>query len=368
MMEERVDCVVIGAGVIGLACARALALAGRDVVVIEANEGIGMETSSRNSEVIHAGIYYPAGSYKARFCVSGKLALYRYCDEHGVETRRCGKLIVATREAEVELLAVLRGKAEANGVHDLELLDSAAAQRLEPAVHCLAALNSPTTGIVDTHGLMLAYQGDAEAAGAFFAFRSPLVGGAIRDDGIALDVGGADPLRLVAAAVVNCAGHGAAAVARSLSGLDTTTVPPCYIAKGNYFTLTGILPFRRLVYPVPGSDGLGIHSCIDLAGRPRFGPDHEWVEDMNYDVDPRRAEAFYESIRRYWPDLPDNSLQPDYAGIRPKLQPPGGAAQDFLFRGPKDHGVPGLVSLFGFESPGLTSSLSIAGHVLELLG
>ena len=366
-MADSIDCVVIGAGVVGLAVARALALEGREVVVLEAADAIGTETSSRNSEVIHAGIYYPAGSLKARFCVEGKRFLYAYCAERGIPHRRCGKMIVATRPGQDAYLDKLRAQALANGVDDLHLVDGAAARAIEPELACDAALLSPSTGIIDSHSLMLAYQGDAEAHGAMVAFLSPLLGGEVRNDGIDLRVGGAEPTTLRARLVVNAAGLGAQAVASSIAGIPAARVPPLHYAKGNYFSLAGRSPFSRLVYPVPEAGGLGVHISIDLAGQARFGPDVEWIDDIAYDVDPRRADGFYAEVRRYWPGLRDGALQPAYAGIRPKLGPAGTPAADFVVEGPEDHGVPGLVNLFGIESPGLTASPAIAACVVAKL-
>jgi L-2-hydroxyglutarate oxidase LhgO len=366
-MADSIDCVVIGAGVVGLAVARALALEGRDVVVLEAADAIGTETSSRNSEVIHAGIYYPAGSLKARFCVEGKHFLYAYCAERGIPHRRCGKMIVATRPGQDAYLDKLRAQALANGVDDLRLVDGAAARAIEPELACDAALLSPSTGIIDSHSLMLAYQGDAEAHGAVVAFLSPVLGGEVRNDGIDLRVGGAEPTTLRARLVVNAAGLGAQAVAGSIAGIPAARVPPLHYAKGNYFSLAGRSPFSRLVYPVPEPGGLGVHISIDLAGQARFGPDVEWIEDIAYDVDPRRADGFYAEVRRYWPGLRDGALQPAYSGIRPKLGPAGTPAADFVVEGPEDHGVPGLVNLFGIESPGLTASPAIAACVVAKL-
>jgi len=365
---ERVDAIVIGAGVVGLAVARALAAAGREVIVLEAAEGIGSETSSRNSEVIHAGIYYPTGSLKARLCVAGKLALYRYCDEHGVPYRRCGKLLVAADEKQLAKLLAIKQQADANGVTDLEPLTAAAARALEPELRCSAAYLSPSTGIVDSHAFMLALQGDAEAKGAMMAFRSPVTGGAVRDDGMALDAGGTAPARVLARSVVNCGGLHAQAVAASLAGFPAAHVPPTHYAKGNYYALTGKSPFSRLVYPMPNEAGLGVHITLDLGGQARFGPDVEWVERIDYDVDPRRADRFYAAIREYWPGLKDGQLAPGYAGIRPKIVGPSEKAADFVISGPRDHGVPGLVNLFGIESPGLTCALAIGDYVRALLG
>ena len=366
-MADSIDCVVIGAGVVGLAVARALALEGRDVVVLEAADAIGTETSSRNSEVIHAGIYYPAGSLKARFCVEGKHFLYAYCAERGIPHRRCGKMIVATRPGQDAYLDKLRAQALANGVDDLRLVDGAAARAIEPELACDAALLSPSTGIIDSHSLMLAYQGDAEAHGAVVAFLSPVLGGEVRNDGIDLRVGGAEPTTLRARLVVNAAGLGAQAVAGSIAGIPAARVPPLHYAKGNYFSLAGRSPFSRLVYPVPEPGGLGVHISIDLAGQARFGPDVEWIDAIAYDVDPRRADGFYAEVRRYWPGLRDGALQPAYSGIRPKLGPAGTPAADFVVEGPEDHGVPGLVNLFGIESPGLTASPAIAACVVAKL-
>jgi L-2-hydroxyglutarate oxidase LhgO len=366
-MVERLDCAVIGAGVIGLAVARALAAAGREVVVLEAETTIGTGTSSRNSEVIHAGIYYAQGSLKARLCREGRDRLYRYLGDHGVAHRRCGKLIVATTESEIEDLRAVEAKARANGVADLRWLSAADVRDLEPAVACVAALLSPSTGILDSHGYMLSLQGEAEDRGAVIAFRSPVTGGGIADAGIRLHIGGPNSMTLHCTTVVNSAGLEAQRIAGAISGLPPSTIPPLYRAKGSYFALTGSAPFTRLVYPVPSAAGLGTHYTCDLGGQGRFGPDVEWVEAIDYDVDIRRADSFYAAIRRYWPDLRDGALQPAYAGIRPKVQAPGEPAADFVIQGPEVHGVPGLVNLYGIESPGLTASLAIADAVLERL-
>ena len=368
MNVMETDCAVIGAGVVGLAIARVLAQGGRDVVVIEAAEAIGTGTSSRNSEVIHAGLYYQPDSLKARLCVAGKAMLYDYCASHGIAHHRLGKLIVATEDAQRANLAAIRARATACGVTDLVELTGAQAQALEPDLQCVAALLSPSTGIVDSHGLMLALLGDAEQAGAMIAFNTPVLGGAITPDGITLRCGGAEPMDLAAHMVVNAAGLGAQAIGRALAGLPADSVPPLYYAKGNYFSLAGRAPFRRLIYPVPEQAGLGVHVTLDLGGQARFGPDVEWVQDLCYPVDPARSEPFYQAVRRYWPGLADGALQPAYAGIRPKLTGPGQAAADFRIQGPQDHGVPGLVCLYGIESPGLTASLAIAAHVGGLLG
>lgn len=381
---ERVECVVVGAGVVGLAVARRLALAGREVIVLEAADAIGTGTSSRNSEVIHAGIYYPTGSLRARLCVSGRDALYDYCATHGVEHRRIGKLIVATEEGQLPKLAAIRAQAAANGVADLTEIDAATAMRWEPNLRTVGALLSPSTGIIDSHGLMLALLGDAEDAGAMLALQSPLLRSHRSAGGFELEVGGAEPMRLACSTLVNAAGLGAWAVARGLEGLDAAHVPPRVLAKGNYYALAaGRSPFSRLVYPVPVEGGLGVHLTLDLAGQARFGPDVEWLGDVantledpiDYAVDPVRADSFYGAVRAYWPGLPDHALVPAYSGVRPKLSGPGQPQADFLIQGPGSHGVEGLVNLFGIESPGLTSCLAIAdavaaefGEVPEIIG
>ncbi len=368
MQCEQVDSVVIGAGVVGLAVARVLAQAGREVVVLEAENAFGTGISARNSEVIHAGIYYPTGSLRARLCVRGKALLYDFCARHQVAHQRCGKLIVATSPDELPVLARLRQQAEANGVHDLQPLDAAQARALEPALHCHGALLSPSTGIVDSHGLMRALLGEAERHGAMLALRSPMTGGRVTPEGIVLQVGGDAPSTLCARQVVNAAGLGAVAVAGTLQGLAAAHVPRQHLSKGCYFTLPGRAPFSRLVYPAPGEAGhLGVHLTLDLGGQARFGPSFRWVEAIDYQVDLDEATAFYAEVRRYWPALADGALQPGYAGMRPKITGPGEAAADFRIDGPAQHGVPGLVNLFGIESPGLTSSLAIAEHVGALL-
>jgi L-2-hydroxyglutarate oxidase LhgO len=363
---EQVDTVVVGAGVVGLAVARALALAGREVLVLEAFDAIGTQTSARNSEVIHAGIYYPQGSLKAQLCVRGKALLYTYCAERGIGHRRCGKLIVATSPEQVAQLQGIIAKAAANGVDDLVLLTRDEARALEPALECVAAVHSPSTGIVDSHGLMLALQGDLEHAGGMVAFNSPLASARITAQGIELHA--RDGTQLCARTVVNAAGVHAPTLARRFEGLGPEHIPGEYYAKGNYFTLAGRSPFGRLIYPVPEAAGLGVHLTIDLGGQAKFGPDVQWVE-MPDDlvVDPARGLAFYAEVRKYWPALPEGALQPGYAGIRPKISGPGETAGDFMIQGPATHGVVGLVNLFGIESPGLTSSLAIGEHVAEML-
>ena len=375
MSAEQVDTVVVGAGVVGLAGARALALQGREVLVLEAAETFGTQTSSRNSEVIHAGIYYPAGSWKARLCVQGRQLLYDYCAERGVAHRCCGKLIVATTAAQAAELRAIEARAVANGVTDLQWLTREQALALEPQLRCEAALRSPSTGIVDSHGLMLALLGDLEHAGGMLAVQSRVdsirVGQAPADDAITLivDADGAET-ELRAQRVVNAAGLGAVALAHRTHGLGAQHRPPLpqRWAKGNYFTLNGRAPFAHLIYPVVERDSpsLGVHLTLDLGGQAKFGPDVQWVdapEDLQ--VDPARGTAFYAEVRDYWPALPDGALQPGYAGMRPKITGPGEAAADFVIQGPREHGVPGLVNLFGIESPGLTSCLAIADTVLH---
>jgi len=363
---ERIDCIVIGAGVVGLAVARGLALAGREVVMLEAADAIGTETSSRNSEVIHAGIYYPAGSLKAELCVAGRRRLYDYCAEHGVPHARVGKLIVASAPEQMATLGEIKAKAAANGVDDLGFVNLASVRQMEPDLQVVGALESPSSGIIDSHSYMLALQGDAEGRGMAIAFGTPVTGGRVRDDGIEIATGGDAPMALVANLVVNSAGLHATRVAASIAGVPVASVPPMHYAKGNYFGLNGRNPFRRLVYPVPEPGGLGVHVTLDMGGRCRFGPDVEWIDRLDYEVDPARAEPFYAAVRRYWPGLPDGALTPDYAGIRAKLTPRGAPAADFVIQGPRAHGVAGLVNLYGIESPGLTASLAIADKVVAL--
>ncbi|MDF1585985.1 NAD(P)/FAD-dependent oxidoreductase [Marinimicrococcus flavescens] len=365
---DRVDCVVVGAGVVGLAVARRLAMAGREVIVLDKEPMIGTETSSRNSEVIHAGIYYAQGSLKARLCIEGKEFLYRYCAARGVPHKRCGKLIVATSEEQLATLEKIRANAARIGMPDLEAWSAARAMELEPSLSCTGALWSPTTGIIDSHGLMLAYQGDAERHGAMLAFNAPLERARVTDEGIALEVGGDEPMSLMADMVVNSAGLHAPALARRIEGLPGETVPGAFYCKGNYYTLPGRSPFSRLIYPVPEQAGLGVHVTVDMGGQCRFGPDTEWVGELNYDVDPRRADVFYEEVRKYWPALKDGVLEPGYSGIRPKITPQGAPAADFVISGPDEHGVAGLVNLFGIESPGLTASWAVARETARKLG
>lgn len=365
---EKIDTAVIGAGVVGLAVARALALAGHDVLILEAADAIGMETSSRNSEVIHAGIYYSAGSLKARMCVEGKAKLYSYCEAHGVPHKRLGKLIVATEDGQQARLAKIAESARACGVDDLRSLTRDEARTMEPELSCVAALLSPSTGIVDSHALMLALQGDAETHGAQVAFRTHVQAGRVQDGGIVLATRSDDgeELALKARMIVNAAGHGAIPLARAIDGMPKARVPRQFFARGCYFAMARKSPFARLVYPVPVEGGLGVHLTLDMGGAARFGPDVEWIDGIDHTVDPHRADAFYAEIRRYWPALEDGALQPAYAGIRPKIAGPGEPAADFLIEGPRDHGVAGLINLFGIESPGLTASLAIADYVAAL--
>jgi len=366
-MAEKIDCAVIGAGVVGLAIARKLAMSGREVVVLEAEEHFGTHTSSRNSEVIHAGIYYPTGSLKARLCVAGRKALYTYCGEHAVDHRRIGKVIVACDESELVGLGKYRRQAEVNGCSDLRMLTRDELAALEPNVRGVAGFLSPSTGTIDAHGLMLAYLGDAEAHGAALALVSPVVSGAVTRDGVVLQVGGAEPMELLCDTVINSAGLNAQAVARSIEGIPPETIPPTFYAIGHYYTLIGSSPFNRLIYPVARPDWLGVHVTIDLGGQVKFGPDFAWIDRIDYRFDESREEAFYAAIRRYYPGLEDGALQPGYTGIRPKIHGPSEPAPDFVIQGAADHGVCGLVNLYGIESPGLTSSLAIADHVHDLL-
>ncbi|MDR0274552.1 MAG: NAD(P)/FAD-dependent oxidoreductase [Burkholderiaceae bacterium] len=369
-MAEQVDAVVIGAGVVGLAAARALALAGREVLVLEAAQTFGAVTSARSSEVIHAGIYYPQGSLKARLCVRGRQLLYGYCAERGIEHRRCGKLIVATRAAQVDELRAIQRRAAANGVGDLQWLTREQALALEPQLACHAALLSPATGIVDSHGLMLALLADAQRAGGVLAVRTPVQAlRVVAGQGIEVVAGGDyGQTVLRARTVVNAAGLHAPWLAARTQGLAPRHAPAAYFAKGNYFTLQGRAPFARLIYPVPEPGGLGVHLTLDLGGQARFGPDVQWVDSADdYTVDPACGDAFYAEVRKYWPGLPAGALQPGHAGIRPKISGPGQPEADFLIQGPREHGVPGLVNLFGIESPGLTACLALAEQVAGLV-
>ncbi|SFA97961.1 L-2-hydroxyglutarate oxidase LhgO [Rhizobium sp. NFR07] len=369
-MDEllELDCVVVGGGVVGLAIARRLAIAGRDVVLLESEPLTGSISSSRNSEVIHAGLYYPTGSRKAELCVKGKQDLYAYCRERHVPHRQCGKLVVASSPQEVAYLEKLLVQASANGVDDCRLIDASELRSMEPQIEGHAALLSPSTGIIDSHGLMEAYKTDIEAHGGTIVVNSAVLDGELCAEGALLSVGGSDPFRAKAGLVINAAGLGAWSVSMGMQGLDPATIPQRHLAKGSYFSLSGRSPASRLIYPVPEQGGLGVHLTLDFAGQARFGPDVEWTVQPDYDVDLARAEKFYAAIRRYWPLLKDNMLQPAYAGIRPKtVGPDGGGGGDFVIQGPEETGHPSYVALYGIESPGLTASLAIADEVWSLV-
>ncbi len=369
MTIENIGAVVIGAGVIGLACARELSMHGIETLIIERHDGIGQEISSRNSEVIHAGLYYPPDSLKASLCVKGNRALYNYCAQRGIAHKRCGKLIVATTPAQEDKLAQLLDQARSNGVADVRMITRKEAVALEPQLSCTAALLSPATGIIDSHALMLSLLGDAENHGATLALRSEVSRAEVTPGGILLQIiSGDEETTLEAKIVINSAGLSAPALASSITGLAAQHLPQGYYAKGNYFSLSGRAPFSRLIYPIPEPGGLGVHLTLDLGGQARFGPDVEWVDNIDYSVNPRRADGFYVEVRKYWSDLPDNALEPAYCGIRPKITDRRAASADFLIQGPQIHAIPGLINLFGIESPGLTSCLPIAEHVCALLG
>ncbi|ATE64056.1 NAD(P)/FAD-dependent oxidoreductase [Rhizorhabdus dicambivorans] len=361
---SRFDAIVIGAGVIGLAIARSLARAGRAVLILEREGAIGTGISSRNSGVIHAGLYYPPGSWKARLCREGRGLLYAYCEERQVAYRRCGKLVVARNDAERPALEAIVARAGAAGGGDLLWLDGADARRIEPALDCASALLSPSSGIVDAHGLMLALLGEAEDHGAMLARLAP-VDRVDRAAGAWLVHAGGE--RVAAPLLVNAAGLDAQAVAGTIEGLNRAAIPPCFLAKGHYFSYAGRVPFDRLIYPVPVPGGLGTHLTLDLAGQARFGPDVEWIDAVDWAVDPGRKDRFVAAASRLWPGLDPDRLQPGYAGIRPKLVGPGDADADFRIDGEAEHGMPGLVNLFGIESPGLTASLAIGDEVAAML-
>lgn len=363
-MSERVDCVVVGAGVVGLAIGRDLARRGREVLVVEEQGAIGTGSSSRNSEVIHAGIYYPTGSLKATLCVTGRRALYDYCERKHVEHRRIGKIIVATSERQLVELRRYSAQAAANGVSDVRYLSAAEVTRLEPAVRCVGALESPSTGIVDSHGLMLAYRADLEAAGGNVVLNSPVLGGTLCADGVKLQIEG---ISLMARTVVNAAGLSAQAVSHSIRGVPSDSVPPLFMAKGHYFALRGRSPFQRLIYPIPEEAGLGIHVTLDLSGHVRFGPDVQWIERLDYDFDTSREALFHEAIRSYYPQFDSGRLQPAYVGVRPKLAGAGGRVADFCVYTLAGRGASSYVALYGIESPGLTASLALAERVGQLV-
>lgn len=368
-MTPDIQTIVIGAGVVGLACARSLARTGREVLIIEQHDAIGTETSARNSEVIHAGIYYPKGSLKAKLCVSGREMLYRYCEENGISHKRTGKLIVATAEDQLDSLRGIEHKARENGVDDLVWLSQAEALQREPALHCVAALNSPSTGIVDSHQLMVTLLGEAENHGATLALNSKVISVDHTNGLYTVTTRDADgeEMSLTCAELIVAGGLHSQTIGRNFTGLGRETVPPQHYARGCYFTLSGKAPFSTLIYPAPEQAGLGIHLTLDLGGQARFGPDVTWVDQPNYDVPEERRSAFAEAIRKYYPDLNEEALQTGYAGVRPKIQAPGEAALDFLIAGEKSHGLNGLVMLYGIESPGLTASLAIGEQVTNLI-
>lgn len=369
---DQVDCVVIGAGVIGLAVAREMALQGRETILLERESAFGTISSARNSEVIHAGIYYPRDSLKAKLCVEGNRLLYEYCRSHQVATQPYGKLIVAADETQINDLQAILYKAQQNGVPEIKRITEQEAKTLEPNLKCVSAILSSTTGIVDSHGYMLSLLGGFEDAGGMIAYQSPLISakplGSNAENGFELEIGGSDAMKIQTKLLINCAGISAPAVARKIEGLAEKQIPKAYFAKGNYFSLSGKSPFTHLIYPIPEPGGLGVHLTLDMGGQAKFGPDVEWLdidaeEQVDYTVDPKRGEGFYEAVRRYWPGLKDGSLQPDYSGVRAKIVPPNTPAGDFCFDAPKDHGLAGLFNLYGFESPGLTSSLAIARYL-----
>ena len=369
---DRVDCVVIGAGVIGLAVAREMALQGRETILLERESAFGTISSARNSEVIHAGIYYPKDSLKAKLCVQGNRMLYEYCRTHHVATQQYGKLIVASDESQLDDLQAILYKAQQNQVPDIKMIAAEQAKAMEPELDCAAAVLSASTGIVDSHGLMLSLLGGFEDAGGMIAYQSPLISakpiGANAQDGFELQIGGADGMKIQTKLLINCAGMSAPAIAKKIEGLTQERIPKAYFAKGNYFSLSGKSPFKHLIYPIPEPGGLGVHLTLDMGGQAKFGPDVEWLEideenQIEYSVNPKRSEGFYEAVRKYWPGLKDNSLQPDYSGVRAKIAPPNAPAGDFCFDTPKEHGLEGLFNLYGFESPGLTSSLAIAQYL-----
>lgn len=369
---DRVDCVVIGAGVIGLAVAREMALQGRETILLERESAFGTISSARNSEVIHAGIYYPKHSLKAKLCVEGNRMLYEYCRTHHVATQPYGKLIVASDNSQLDDLQAILYKAQQNNVPEIKMITGEQAKSMEPELQCSAAVLSASTGIVDSHGFMLSLLGGFEDAGGMIAYQSPLISakpiGSKAQDGFELEIGGADGMKIQTKLLINCAGMSAPAVARKIQSLSEEQIPKAYFAKGNYFSLSGKSPFSHLIYPIPEPGGLGVHLTLDMGGQAKFGPDVEWLEideenQIDYTVNPKRGDDFYAAVRKYWPGLKDNALQPDYSGVRAKIVPPNTPAGDFCFNTPKDHGLEGLFNLYGFESPGLTSSLAIAKYL-----
>ena len=373
---EQVDCVVVGAGVVGLAVAREMALQGRETILLERESAFGTISSARNSEVIHAGIYYPKDSLKAKLCVEGNRLLYEYCRSHQVATQPYGKLIVASDETQIDELQAILYKAQNNGVPEIKMISGDEAKALESNLRCVAAILSSTTGIVDSHGYMLSLLGGFEDAGGMVAYQSPLISakpiGNNAEGGYQLEIGGADGMQIQTKLLINCAGMSAPAIAQKIEGLKKDQIPKAYFAKGNYFSLSGKSPFRHLIYPIPEPGGLGVHLTLDMGGQAKFGPDVEWLdidaeEQIDYTVNPKRGDDFYEAVRRYWPGLKDKSLQPDYSGVRAKIVPPNAPAGDFCFSGPQEHGLQGLYNLYGFESPGLTSSLAIAKYLEGLI-
>lgn len=369
---EHLDCVVVGAGVVGLAIAREMALQGHETIILEREASFGTISSARNSEVIHAGIYYPKDSLKAKFCVEGNRLLYEYCRDHQVGTQRYGKLIVASDPKQIDDLHGLFYKAQINGAREISIITGKEAKALEPDLRVEAAILSKTSGIVDSHAYMLSLLGGFEDAGGMVAYLSPLIRASVIAGGFELEVGGADAMRLQTKYLINCAGMSAPAIARKIEGLSPETIPQAYFAKGNYFSLSGRSPFKHLIYPIPEPGGLGVHLTLDMAGQAKFGPDVEWLdieaeEQINYAVDPQRGERFYEAIRQYWPNLKDGALQADYSGVRAKIVSQDQAAGDFRIDGPEVHHIEGLYNLYGFESPALTSSLAIAGHLRKMI-
>jgi L-2-hydroxyglutarate oxidase LhgO len=365
---DSVEAIVVGAGVVGLACARALARAGKETIILERNDSFGAEISARNSEVIHAGIYYPRNSLKAVLCIKGRQLLYKFCEQYHIEHKRCGKLIVATSENQINKLSQIKEHAIQNGVTDLRVLSPSEVRNLEPALKCVSALYSPSTGIINSHDYMRALLGDAEDCGASIALKSELLSAEYCGDHFIVNIGGVEETKLRSSLLINAGGLSATKIADNITGLSSNFIPKSYLAKGNYFSLSRKAPFSHLVYPVPEPGGLGVHLTLDLGGQARFGPDVEWVTEIDYEVDPSRAEKFYDAIRSYWPSLEDKALQPAYSGIRPKVVGPGEGDADFIIQDDSVHGLYGLVNLFGIESPGLTSSLAIAQSVLKSLG